>query len=175
MAVPRSSVPRGTRVPGAAAAPVRRRSADPLPPPEPVDDPTAPRARIDYVLQRRATLRALFGGNAFNGLDVCDADTYLLRAARFHGIPTERLCPVCRRTALIDVTYAFGEQLGHASGSAVDPAVLPDWAHRFGEFRVYTVEVCGGCRWNHLLVSYTLGDGVPRRPPSRPRDLVGDV
>lgn len=174
MAVPRGSAPRGTRVPGAATAP-RGRDREPLPPPEPVSDPTAPRARIDYALQRRATLRALFGGNAFNGLDICDADTYLLRAARFHGEATDRLCPVCRAVSLAEVTYVYGEQLGHIAGSAIDIRSLPGMAVRYGEFRVYTVEVCSGCRWNHLLTAYTLGDGVPRRAPARPRDLLGDA
>lgn len=173
MAVPRSSTPRGTRVPGPSARTPHSRG--PLPPAEPVADPLAPRGRIDYSLQRRATLRALFGGNAFNGLDVCDADTYLLRAARFHGVESDRRCPVCRRVPLIDVTYAFGEQLGHASGSAIDLRTLPELATRVGDVRIYTVEVCTQCRWNHLLVSYTVGDGVPRRAPARPHDLIGDA
>jgi hypothetical protein len=33
-----------------------------------------------------------------------------------------------------------------------------------GEFRVYVVEVCPECTWNHLTASFVLGDGVPRRP-----------
>lgn len=168
MAVPRNSMPRGIRVPVGGSAPRRR---EPLPPPEPVADPTAPRGRIDYALQRRAVLHAVFGGNAFNGLDICDADVYLLRAARHHGTPTSRLCPICRKADLDEVTYAFGDELGHASGSAVDPAGLPEMAMRFGDFRVYVVEVCQECKWNHLLTAYTLGDGVPRRPQPKPRDL----
>ena len=45
-------------------------------------------------------------------------------------------------------------------------------AREHGEFRVYVVEVCTGCGWNHLHLSYLLGDGVPRRPPPRPADLL---
>jgi hypothetical protein len=28
------------------------------------------------------------------------------------------------------------------------------------------------CHWNHLVTSYMLGDGVPRKTPPRPRDLL---
>ena len=37
----------------------------------------------------------------------------------------------------------------------------------FGEFRVYLVEVCKSCHWNHLVHSFTLGDGVNRKPPRK--------
>ena len=165
---PRSTSPRGARVRGDSTTPKATRPG----PAEPVADPTAPRGVIDYALQRRSVLTALFGGRAFNGLDVCDADPYLLKAARFHGIATPDPCPICRRTDLTHVTYIYGEQLGHVSGSAVDPKRLDDLARVTGEFRVYVVEVCAQCRWNHLVSSYSLGDGVPRRAPARPRDLL---
>ena len=42
-----------------------------------------------------------------------------------------------------------------------------------GEFTVYVVEVCRRCHWNFLSMTYVLGDGVPRRPPATPRDLLG--
>jgi hypothetical protein len=137
-----------------------------------VADPTAPRSVIDYALQRRAILEALRGGRAFNGIDICDADTYLLKAAKFHGITGAQRCPICRKVDLRLVTYAFGEQLGHLSGSAMAPSRLDDLARTTGEFRVYVVEVCSECHWNHLVVSYSLGDGVPRRAPAAPRDLL---
>lgn len=168
----RPTVPRGIRVHG--EEPGARSRKPVIEPAEPVDDPTAPRRVIDYALQRRALLTALTGGQAFNGLDACDADPYLLKAARFHGVTTPDACPICRRNAdpLVHVTYVFGDQLGHVSGSAVDPLRLDDLAHSAGEFRVYVVEVCQRCRWNHLVTSYSLGDGVPRRAPARPRDLL---
>ncbi len=34
-------------------------------------------------------------------------------------------------------------------------------AHEYEEFRVYVVEVCQGCSWNHLTVSFVLGNGGP--------------
>jgi hypothetical protein len=45
-------------------------------------------------------------------------------------------------------------------------------AYEYGQFRVYVVEVCADCGWNHLTLSYILGDGVPRRPHAKPRDLL---
>jgi hypothetical protein len=125
---------------------------------------------IDYALVRRATLAALHTGGATT-TDVCDADPYLLRAARFHGESTTRPCPVCRRQELVELKYVFGDELGQYSGRIKSESELADMAHQHGEFRVYVVEVCTGCEWNHLTSSYVLGDGVPRRPPRRQRTV----
>ena len=124
------------------------------------------RAVVDYGLARRATLDSLHSGVAFPS-DVCDADPYLLRAARHHGEPTGRACPVCRRTDLVELSYTFGAELGQYSGRIKSRAELARMAHEHGEFRVYVVEVCQGCEWNHLISSYVLGDGEARRPPRR--------
>ena len=171
MAEPRSTQPRGARVLGERGKPKPERSE-----PEVVADPAAPRRMVNYALQRRSVLRGLYGGQAFNGFDICDADPYLLRAARFHGTATEVPCPVCRVTdggeTLAHVTYVYGEQLGHIAGSAIDPARLATMAYEYGEFRVYVVEVCSTCHWNHLVTSYVLGDGKPRKAPPKPRDLL---
>ena len=131
------------------------------------------RSVVDYGLQRRATLTALMSGGALTA-DVCDADPYLLRAARFHGEPTGRRCPVCRRADLVELSYTFGDELGQYSGRIKSPGELARMAHEHGEFRVYVVEVCQGCEWNHLTSSYVLGDGVPRRPPRRQRTAEDD-
>jgi hypothetical protein len=130
------------------------------------------RSVVDYGLQRRATLEALFAGSATT-TDVCDADPYLLRAARHHGEPTARMCPVCRLRALVELSYAFGDELGQYSGRIKSRTELARMAHEHGEFRVYVVEVCQGCEWNHLTSSYVLGDGIPRRAPRR-RHVVSD-
>jgi hypothetical protein len=131
------------------------------------------RAVVDYGLQRRATLTALMTGGAL-AADVCDADPYLLRAARFHGEPTARRCPVCRREDLVELSYTFGDELGQYSGRIKSPGELARMAHEHGEFRVYVVEVCQGCEWNHLTSSYVLGDGVPRRAPRRRHTVADD-
>jgi hypothetical protein len=171
VAEPRSTSTRGTRIRGASGTADRARDREPLPPPEPVADPTRPRRVIDYALQRRAALLRLFSGGALDS-DSCDADPYLLRAARHHGEPSGQRCPVCKRQDLDLVTYTYGDQLGHLSGRVRAGDELPGLATQFGEFRVYVVEVCQACGWNHLTLSYVLGDGIPRRPPPRPRDLL---
>lgn len=128
---------------------------------------------IDYSLARRATLTELTGGGASLD-DACDAHPYLLRAAKYHGEPTERSCPICRRETLTHVTYVYGEELGHFSGRVTNTAELEPMAREHGEFTVYVVEVCQGCSWNHLALSYVLGDGVPRQPQRRRRAVEED-
>jgi hypothetical protein len=120
------------------------------------------RLLVDYALQRRATLQALFHGGSLTSIDVCDADPDLLSAARRRGETTDTLCPVCRRASLTHVTYVFGEELGQYSGRIRSTIELEPMAREYGEFRVYVVEVCPTCAWNHLSSSFVLGDGSTR-------------
>ncbi|MGV9378892.1 DUF5318 family protein [Nonomuraea sp. NPDC003707] len=115
---------------------------------------------VDYGLAKRAVVRSLRMGRTSRG-DVCDAQPYLLRAARHLGEPTERLCPVCERENVTNVTYVYGDALGRQAGQAKVTSELVAMAHDYDEFRVYVVEVCQGCSWNHLTVSYVLGNGPP--------------
>ncbi len=163
MAAPRSSAIRGTRTPRATRPP--RPTPDDFSP-EDVTDPEEPRSVVSFALARRAALETMRRGGAFN-TDYCDADPGLLRAAKHHGEPSDRPCPVCRRQDLVEVTWVYGAQLGALSGSARARAQLGPMAHEHGRFRVYVVEVCRHCAWNHLVLAYTLGDGVPRRPVRR--------
>ena len=120
-------------------------------------DPSAQRRGVvDYALQRRARLAALFAGRASRH-DVCDAHPYLLRAARFHGLPCPVPCPVCAKDDLRQVSYVYGDALKTTSGQAKSPAELAELAARTGEFTVYQVEVCRDCGWNHLMTSFVLG------------------
>ncbi|NIH77724.1 DUF5318 family protein [Amycolatopsis viridis] len=121
---------------------------------------------VDYVLQRRALLADVRAGRV-GTRDVCDADPYLLRAARFHGEPSEAPCPLCGKAGLTNVSWVFGEQLRHVSGSARTPTELARLAGSVGEFTVHVVEVCPACRWNHLVRSYVLGNGAPHGPSRR--------
>ncbi len=121
------------------------------------------RSVVDYGLARRATLASLWSGR-LEVTDACDAHPYLLRAAQYHGEPTDKSCPVCRRERLTHVTYVYGDELGRIAGRAAGTDELAAMAREYGEFRVYVVEVCQGCSWNHLTVSYILGHG---RPSSR--------
>jgi hypothetical protein len=125
------------------------------------------RGFIDYSLDKRATLLALFRGV----VDACDADPYLMRAAKFHGEKAGRNCPVCKKDALVELRYTFGDQLGQYSGRIKSPVELIEMEKEFGEFSVYIVEVCRECSWNHLCSTYILGDGSIRKPPRRQRTL----
>lgn len=171
MAGPRKTAIRGTVVRGQSAKPGRPGKAEPLAPAEPIKDPTAPRSPVDYALQRRASLHAFFNGGMLSS-EFCDADPYLLKAAKFHGEPAGTKCPVCREPDFRTVTYVYGDQLGPYSGRVRQTDELPDLARSFGEFKVYVVEVCQRCHWNFLTRTYVLGDGVPRRAPRTPRDLI---
>ena len=122
---------------------------------------------MDYTLDKRATLSALFRGK----VDACDADPYLLLAAKFHGVKVARPCPVCKKSALCELKYTFGDQLGQFSGRIKSIEELAQMEKEFGEFRVYIVEVCRDCAWNHLCSSFLLGDGEVRKPPRRQRTL----
>ncbi len=126
------------------------------------------RDAVDYALARRATLVDLVRGRVA-ALDVCDAHPYLLRAARYHGEPTDRGCPVCRREHLTQVTYTYGDELGDASGRVRHTADLPGLAAEYAALTVYVVEVCRACSWNHLVSSYVIGTGGERRRPPRRR------
>jgi len=126
------------------------------------------RSVVIYGLQRRAALQELFRGGALRS-DVCDADPYLIRAAKHHGEATERMCPVCRREKLTHLTYVFGDELGQYSGRIRKTRELEPMAREHGEFTVYVVEVCQACEWNHLATSFVLGDGEPRQVPRRRR------
>ncbi|SDC81498.1 DUF5318 domain-containing protein [Actinokineospora iranica] len=123
---------------------------------------------VDYALQRRSLLAEVYSGRVGTH-EVCDANPYLLRAAKFHGQSTEVACPVCRKEHLTHVNWVYGDELKHASGSARAPEELARMAAMFEEFTVYTVEVCRTCSWNHLVQSYVLGTGGVRTPKTRRR------
>ena len=59
------------------------------------------------------------------------------------------------------VTYVYGDELGQYEGRVKQARELAEMATEYGEFRVYVVEVCQSCGWNHLAFSYVLGTGEP--------------
>jgi len=132
------------------------------------------RSKVDYSLQRRAKLSTLFNGGATTRDDVCDADPYTLLAAKHHGEPSDAPCPVCRKQELANLSYVFGEELGQYSGRIKSRKDIEEMAHEHGEIRIYVLEVCKACSWNHLVESYVVGDGVPRKPPRRQRTVADD-
>ncbi len=116
---------------------------------------------VDYALQRRSLLGSVSRGRT--ALDeVCDADPYLLRAARFHGREMGEVCPICRKGQLTLVSWVFGEHLGRVAGSARTDEELARLAADHADFTVHEVEVCRSCRWNHLVESYVVGRGPHR-------------
>ena len=131
------------------------------------------RSTIDYSLSKRRTLIALFQGAA-SAMDACDADPYLRRAAKYHGLLTNRACPVCKKFKIVELRYAFGDQLGQYSGRIKNETELAQMQSEFGEFRVYVVEICSSFPWNHLVSSFILGDGKYRKPPRKVRTLADD-
>jgi len=126
---------------------------------------------VDYGLARRATLASVRAGRTTIA-DVCDAHPYLLRAAKFHGEPTDIPCPICKRVRLTHVRYVYGDELGRYEGRVKQAPELDEMAAEYAEFQVYVVEVCQSCAWNHLASSYVLGTGEPPTRRSR-RPLTG--
>lgn len=114
-----------------------------------------PRDVVDYGLQRRARLEDLRCGRT-SRLEACDAQPYLKMAARHHGERVAETCPVCGTHGLRSVHYVYGDNLGHVSGQAKTRAELRRMA-RLRTFKVYAVEVCLDCGWNHLIRSFLLG------------------
>lgn len=140
--------------------------------PEDVADPTAPRGVVDHTLQRRAALGSLVL-TATGASDYLDPHPHLLRAARNHGQAADEPCPWCKdKESLCYLRYAYGDELGPFSGRLRTESELPELARQHGQFRVYVVEVCRKCGWNHLVRSYVLGDGVPRPALRAPRDMI---
>ena len=128
---------------------------------------TRARAVVDYSLARRATLADLAAGR-LGRRDVCDAQAYLLRAARYHGHPGDEACPVCGRAGMTKVCYTFGDCFRpDVNGRARHMRELMALADEVGEFTAYMVEVCADCRWNCLLASYVLGTGAPVKRRAR--------
>ncbi|NDK90751.1 DUF5318 domain-containing protein [Gordonia desulfuricans] len=121
---------------------------------------------VDYALQRRSRLSEVTSGRTAVA-DVCDASPYLLRAAKFHGRPSNTLCPICRKEQVTLVSWVFGDRLGQVSGSARSNDEIARLDATAEEFSVHVVEVCRTCSWNHLVQSYVAG--LPPRPHRRRR------
>lgn len=117
---------------------------------------------VDYALRRRSLLAEVYSGRT-GVTEVCDANPYLLRAAKFHGKLSSVMCPICRKEQLTLVSWVFGDHLGAVSGSARSAEELILLTTRFDEFSVHVVEVCRTCSWNHLVKSYVLGTPRPAK------------
>jgi hypothetical protein len=116
----------------------------------------AEEARVDYRLQRRIALSKLSVGNRALE-DPCDAHPLLIRAAKHLGEPRGEKCPVCHDVELVTLQYVFLKDGPRSQGGrVVEAARLGKFAARYGDLTVYEVEVCVGCRWNHLMSQRTV-------------------
>lgn len=113
-------------------------------------------AAVDYRLAKAATLRAWRSGQ-LGRHEVCDAQRELQRNAEFCGQPTDRPCPVCESTSVVEVTYVFGSRLPKHGRCVTTRAEMQRLQHRISVSTGYVVEVCTGCGWNHLVRRFTLG------------------
>jgi hypothetical protein len=117
--------------------------------------------RVDYSLARKATLRAFHEGR-LSRFDICDAHPDLVRAAKFCGTKTPDACPICDQAGLVLVAYVFSDEFPKNDNGRVwdQPDVGPLLAMH--EARLYTVEVCIGCSWNHLRSQLMFSNGRSR-------------
>lgn len=169
---------RGTRVGGGTPrnrpAGAKRNPDESSPEPtisrERVAEPATPREVVDHALSRKAAIDAWHRTGGLDS-DACDAHPDLIRAAKWHGEATDRVCPICHEVDLVELTYVYGRELGAFSGRIHPRHEIRELALSSGVLRVFVVEVCQGCHWNHVITSYVVGDGIPRRPKRRPSDL----
>jgi hypothetical protein len=109
---------------------------------------------IDYTLAKRALLRDTQRG-LLSVNELCDAHPELMRAAKNVGEPTRVDCPVCGREKLVLLAYVYGDSLRNDNGRVWSLATGMRMAAASPGTCCYVVEVCRGCRWNHLREAFT--------------------
>lgn len=114
-----------------------------------------PPSGVDYRLARRALLRDVRRGFR-SRVDVCDAHPELLRAGEHLGQRMKDACPVCDAKELRAVTYTY-EGRNVRKGRARREEDIRALRDHPAEIICYVVEVCLGCRWNHLIRQYVTG------------------
>jgi hypothetical protein len=122
-------------------------------------------SRVDYSLARRAVLRDYHSGQV-SRFEICDAHPDLLRAARYSGEKVSEACPVCDGGPLVLVSYAFSDSFPKRDNGKVWSRTDLAPLLKLRDARLYTVEVCLDCSWNHVLSQVTFAG---RRSTRRPR------
>ena len=122
--------------------------------------------QVEYRLARDSAVRAFRKGR-LSRLDVCDAQSELLRVAKHLGWPTETECPICEQTRLVNVSFAFGPRLPPGGRAVSTQAELRAIARTSDDVFFYVVEVCVECGWNHLLRSFSAQVARKRQPALR--------
>ena len=123
--------------------------------------------QVEYRLARDQSVREYRRGR-LSRLDVCDAQTELLRVGTNLGRETEVDCPICEQAQLRHVIFAFGPSLpssGRAIGSTKELRQLARSIR--AEVAFYVVEVCLDCRWNHLVRMFSSVTARRRAPLGR--------
>ena len=108
--------------------------------------------QISHRFARAKTLAA-WRANKVKQDTICDADSLLLAAAKFHGVPASTPCPICNKTNLREVLWVYGDVLKRAAGSARSLTEIEQFAAAGLTFTVHRVEVCTNCKWNYLLMT----------------------
>jgi hypothetical protein len=116
---------------------------------------------VDYALARNAVLRAFRVGRVARR-EICDAHPDLVRAANYSGEDAGG-CPICTRDDLRLVSYVYSDEFPKRDNGRVWPRGNLAPLLKFAEVRLFTVEVCTSCSWNHLRYQLTLGREVARR------------
>lgn len=93
--------------------------------------------------------------------DICDAHPELMRAARNVGEVCAEPCPVCSASRLVLVAYAFSSDLKRDNGRVWPRHDLAGLV-KLRDARLYTVEVCLECSWNHLRTAVLCGSDGSR-------------
>jgi hypothetical protein len=122
--------------------------------------------RVEYLLARNAVIREYRKGR-LSRLDVCDAHPELLRVATNLGRSAGESCPICEESDLVEVTFVFGARLPSGGRCVATQTELTRYWRRKDPVVCYVIEVCTGCRWNHLTRMYPAGagvDAVARKP-----------
>lgn len=109
-------------------------------------------AVTDYTMARRAVI-AGFRSGSVSKADICDAQPDLLVAAKNAGECSDSDCPVCGSSETSIVTFAFGDGLGRNNGRMIPQRSISEYTSISG-VRCFSVEVCPGCSWNHILRAY---------------------
>jgi hypothetical protein len=107
-------------------------------------------AQIEYRLARERVVKEYRRGR-LSRLDICDAQSELLRVARHLGKQTPHDCPICEAAKLVHVSFAFGPRLPASGRAVASAAELARLSQGSASVTCYVVEVCTACSWNHLV------------------------
>lgn len=120
-----------------------------------------PLGQIEYRLARERVVRDFHKGRV-SRLEVCDAQSELLRVARNLGQTTPTDCPICEDSKLVHVSFAFGPRLPASGRAVASRAELAALARSGNGVTCYVVEVCTACSWNHLVRMLSPGGRAER-------------